>query len=232
LEYGKNLAKPVKASNTQHLHLTFRVKSASGRITKVHQAFLKFTNDNNDKEQNFAALTTEKQYRIHIPLSSLHHNPPHPPHISGKLKLIIGDAFIANSFIWNLGSLTITLPDENATTEDVELKPLKEIEHVFRAADTLAGDYLSYTYTVAVLAPMLILIVGLSLNGANLRKFPSGIDSLSAIIFIGCIGAILGLYTLYWLVLNAFQTLGYLLILIIPTFFSGHRVLSYIARHN
>jgi len=193
---------------------------------------LKFTNDNTKKEQNFAAISNEKQYKAHIPLNSLQHNPPHPPHLSGKLELLIGDSFIANSFIWNLGSITITMPEENATLEDVQLQPLKEINHKFRAPDILAKDYLSYTFTIAVITPILILIIGLVLTGVNLKKFPSGIDSISAIVFVGCIGAILGLYTLYWLVFNAFQTLGYLIILSLPTFLSGYRVLSYLSKHH
>jgi len=231
LESGKKLKEIVKANSNQHLHLLFRVKNAASRTTQVHQAFLKFTNDKSGKEQNFAAITTEKQYRIHIPLSSLHHNPPHPPAISGNLELIIGDSFITNSNTWVLGSLSVNVPAENETTEDPLLKPLKEIKHEFRLPDRLAGDMLSYSFTLAVVAPIGILIIGLLLHGANLKRFPGGIDALSAIGFIGCIGGILAIYTCYFLHLNAFQTLGYLLLIALPTLFTGHRVLSHLSRH-
>jgi oligosaccharyltransferase complex subunit delta (ribophorin II) len=44
-----------------------------------------------------------------------------------------------------------------------------------------------------------------------------------------CVAAIFGLYYCYWTHLNMFQTLRWLGILALPTFFFGNRLLSSIA---
>jgi oligosaccharyltransferase complex subunit delta (ribophorin II) len=62
--------------------------------------------------------------------------------------------------------------------------------------------------------------------GANFGNYPSGIAALYALGFQASLGAILALYALYWLQLNMMETLRYLLILLVPTFFFGVKTLN------
>ncbi|KAL6044146.1 Dolichyl-diphosphooligosaccharide--protein glycosyltransferase subunit 2 [Balamuthia mandrillaris] len=76
------------------------------------------------------------------------------------------------------------------------------------------------------------MLIGLLFLGANLRNFPSGVSSVYALGFQGCLAALVGLFALYWLYLNMLQTLGYLALLAVPTIFFGNRALAALAAHD
>lgn len=59
-------------------------------------------------------------------------------------------------------------------------------------------------------APFAVLLVGLLYLGVNLRGLPTGMGFLWVLGFHGSLGAILVLFSVYWLRLNMFETLGYL----------------------
>uniref|UniRef100_K1RQA0 Dolichyl-diphosphooligosaccharide--protein glycosyltransferase subunit 2 n=1 Tax=Magallana gigas TaxID=29159 RepID=K1RQA0_MAGGI len=123
-------------------------------------------------------------------------------HLSGKysMELIIGDAVIENPFSWAL--------------------------HLFREPEKRPAAVVSTVFTFLVLAPVLILVLLWMKIGVNVSNFPM---SLSAVGFHLCLAAIFGLYYLYWVELNMFQTVRYLGLLALPTFIFGNRLLSGIA---
>ncbi|KAG5441462.1 proteasome regulatory particle base subunit [Clonorchis sinensis] len=96
------------------------------------------------------------------------------------------------------------------------------IEHMFRPADKRAPRPLAWAFTVACAVPLLGLLITWMILGFNLRNFHFG---LSTFIFHGGLIAIFTLYYIYWCRLTMFTTLGYLVLLGIPTFLAGNRVL-------
>jgi hypothetical protein len=64
--------------------------------------------------------------------------------------------------------------------------------------------------------------------GFNLNNLPSGTGALSSLLFVICLGAIVGLFSMYWFVLNIFQTLQGLLVLLPITGLVGTHALSHI----
>merc|ERR1712179_546976 len=149
---------------------------------------------------------------------------------SGKytMELIVGDAVIENPFSWYFADITLTFPEGVAPKKDKENRYSKrpEIKHLFREAEKRPPTAVSTAFTFLVLSPILILI-GLWMKiGVNISNFPM---SLSAIGFHVCLAAVFGLYYVYWVQLNMFDTVRYLGILAIPTFIFGNRLLSGIA---
>ena len=107
------------------------------------------------------------------------------------------------------------------------LGPKPEISHVMRPEETRPPVAISFVFAAIVCAPLALLFVGLKVVGARLSHFPSsGVAFLDAAIFHGGIGAILGLYALYWLRLTLLQTLPTLGALLLFSTVFGVRNLS------
>lgn len=84
---------------------------------------------------------------------------------------------------------------------------------------------MSLFFTALTAAPFLILLILWGKIGVNISNF-----STLAIPFHLGFGAILGLFTLFWLKLDMFTTCAWLIPIGGFTFFAGHRLLSHMAR--
>lgn len=56
-------------------------------------------------------------------------------------------------------------------------------------------------------------------------KIPGGLGFIFSVLFLGCIVGIFGLYVVFWLQLNMFQTLQYLLPLAVGATITGNLAL-------
>jgi len=231
LETGKKLSEVVKASANSHIHLFFRLKNAAARNVAAQQVAVRLVNQKTKEEEVFDGTQTTKGYRVHIDVAAA---ASELNHASGlyKAELLVGDADISNSLQWHFADLQIAFPPHNATDEDeAALKPKKEIHHQFRPPASRGSDPLSRLFTLLVLSPWAVLVVGLLVLGANLRRFPfSGLEPINAPAFLASIAAIFFLLYVYWLRLNMFQALYYLAILAAPAVFFGSRALRHL--HN
>lgn len=226
VQYPGKASTVFEADYHQKIIVKFQLKDkADGTKMSAHQTFLKLTNQKTNQEIIFVADAASNKFDLDIGSSAGQFG-----HLSGKysMELIIGDAVIENPFSWALGEVSLNFP-EGQTPKDKGLdryakKP--EIKHLFREPEKRPAAVVSTVFTFLVLSPVLILVLLWMKIGVNVSNFPM---SLSAVGFHLCLAAIFGLYYLYWVELNMFQTVRYLGLLALPTFIFGNRLLSGIA---
>lgn len=224
VEFGKS-AEGVTVDDFQHLYVNFKLKSQSGKSIQAQQVFVRISNE---KREHFAvAKFTGKQYSAHISLEDVREDllglsGPH------EIQIIVGDSFIQNPFSWKIASLVVKYSVKiEAPKSPFSVEP--EIQHVFRKPESRPDPSISFAFTIAVLSPLAVFLLGLLRIGANFSNFPfSGISFIYALGFHASLGAILALYAFYWLQLNMMQTLGYLAILAVPFLFFSMKALNQI----
>jgi len=233
-EYPNKVDEAIHILPTQFVHVQFKVRNAGGSTARplvAQQAFLRFTHLPTGHDAIFPATPNDnKFYTAVISLEESAKSQFHSLSGDYSLSLVVGDAFIQNPISWTVSS-SVSIPF--GSKESAPATPLgakHEIIHEFRKPEKRPSAIISTIFTFATLAPLLFLFVGFTTLGANLKKFPTGADFLSGVLFVVFIGLILALIALYWLRLNLIQTLGYLAILSLPTIFFGNRTLSALAK--
>jgi len=124
--------------------------------------------------------------------------------------------------------LANTDPSDQSAEQPMSLfMPKPEISHLFREQEKRPPLVVSYTFSVLVLLPIIILFglwlkIGLNFSGFRL--------SLSALVFHSGLALIFSLYICFFIKLDMFQTLKYLGALGVITFLAGHQLLSGLAK--
>jgi oligosaccharyltransferase complex subunit delta (ribophorin II) len=197
-------------------------------VMTAHQAFIRFTNQKSKQEIIFVAEpdgSSTYKFDLDVGAKVKDFN-----YMSGKytMDLIVGDAIIQNPFSWTVADAHLTFPEGAGGGKDDQYRYSKkpEIEHQFQVPEKRPPAVVSNVFTVIVLSPLLLLLILWLKIGINISNFPM---SLSAVGFHVGLAAIFGLYYLYWVSLNMFDTVRYLGLLGIPTFLFGNRLLSGIA---
>jgi hypothetical protein len=145
--------------------------------------------------------------------------------LSGEytISILVADVAYAAPIEWVVGSATIAFPPKVVKdhplyaksllhASDVTLSALPEIVHQMRPPAKRASIFMSTTFTALTLAPLAILIVFILSLKPNLNR----LQSLSSMLFLGAIAAVLLLYASYWLSLKGFsfyETIKYICIL-------------------
>lgn len=231
--FPSQLPRQLEADGQQRLFLQFSLKDKqTSKPTTVHQAFVRLSNRQTGQEVIMVVETptgADKIYKFEVDLGA---KAALLSHLSGlcSVSLVVGDAVVANSFVWELASLQLRLGDAPSppphTSKQLYYKPKPEITHLFREAERRPPVVVSNLFTALVLLPILILFILWGKMGVNISNFPF---KLSAIGFHLCLGGIFGLFGLFWLQLNMFETLKYLFFLSVVTFWTGNSLLSHIA---
>ncbi|RWS24210.1 Dolichyl-diphosphooligosaccharide--protein glycosyltransferase subunit 2-like protein [Leptotrombidium deliense] len=238
LSYPKFLeGATLEADYQQKLVLKFSLKDKNaGDTMATHQAFVLFVNEESKQEIVFVAEpdTTKEEivYKFDLNMNT---RAKDFSHVSGKytVSLIIGDAVVSNPFVWKISSVKLTFPSSREATQTEKAPWMQmhygmrpEIKHMFRQQEKRPPTVVSDTFSVLVCIPLLILI-GLWVKiGVNLRNMPL---SLSVLVFHVGLGSIFALFACFWLKLNMFTTVKYLIGLGVITFLSGHSLLSKLA---
>jgi len=230
LNYGQTLPAGVVVDYDQKLNVVFKLKNQIiGKPLRIQQAFLRFSHVSSGHQAIFVAKSTPRQYQIDLVIES---KAEKFDYLSGKyeVELIVGDAFIQNPFLWNIGSLDFNLPPRpGGPLHKIQpfylQKPPPDIIHQFRQPEKRPPEVISIAFAILCLSPLFILFYGLIKVGANIRRLPSGIDFLLALGFQVSLMLILLLFVMYWFSLTMFQTLGYFSFLAIPTVIFGQRTL-------
>ncbi|XP_014615558.1 PREDICTED: dolichyl-diphosphooligosaccharide--protein glycosyltransferase subunit 2 [Polistes canadensis] len=243
--YPEKLSQKIEADSQQKLVVRFLLKdSANKKPMRVHQAFIRLsststTNINNENEITFVAEPDNANiYKFDMPLAATAINFAYR---SGdyKIALVIGDSVLSNSFEWTIAMVNLKFPDAvTAESSDKNAffkqkadiyttKP--EIKHMFREPEKRPPAFVSNLFTGLCLAPALLLIILWAKLGVNISNFPL---SLSAVTFHLGLGGIFILFGVFWLKLNMFVTLRYLLGLGVVTFLAGNKLLSNIAHKH
>lgn len=199
---------------------------------------------------------TSHLYKFDMPVGSAGVNFDHQ---SGdyNVELIVGDAILTNPFQWTVATVNLKFPDPSSSltssssstsasssastsTSSAEktvsyerksniyaTKP--EIQHMFREPEKRPPAFVSNLFTGLCLAPVLLLFILWAKLGVNISNFPL---SFSAVTFHLGLGSIFLLFGVFWLQLNMFVTLRYLLGLGVVTFLAGNKMLSRIAHKH
>ncbi|XP_026473573.1 dolichyl-diphosphooligosaccharide--protein glycosyltransferase subunit 2 [Ctenocephalides felis] len=229
--YPKKMTTVLEADSLQRVLLKVLLADESdGKPMTVHQCFVKLSNSNNKQEIIFVAeqdSTQTYKFEMDVGSKSIDFN-----HKSGlyHMELIVGDALLSNSFKWHIADINLKFSQEAISAEHSASRlPKPEIVHKFREPDRRPSRLVSDLFTGLCLTPLVILFVLWVKLKINVSNFPL---SLSALGFHSGFGAILGLFVIFWLKLNMFETLRYLSVLSLVTFICGHRLLRTIAQQR
>eukprot|EP01112_Ceratiomyxa_fruticulosa_P016102 TRINITY_DN4831_c0_g1_i1.p1 TRINITY_DN4831_c0_g1~~TRINITY_DN4831_c0_g1_i1.p1 ORF type:complete len:681 (-),score=163.65 TRINITY_DN4831_c0_g1_i1:226-2268(-) len=229
---------PVRVDKLQYLRVSFRVRSKeSNKAIIADQAFVRLTNLKTKNEAVFAAVPNVNEDRLYNLAIGMDENAPTFKYESGdyKLELIVGDALINPPFTWEAATVSLNFkntPSSAKTTPKPESRrtaSLPEITHVFASPQPLPTKSISSAFTLAVLSPFLVFLLGLLIVGANFKRLFSTSHFFYGVGFLTCIAANAALIIIYWLRLTMITTLGYLGVLSLPTIFFGNRALANLA---
>lgn len=225
LSHPNKLSEHLSADAQQKIVLkAVLVEEATKKPMLVHQAFVRFENKATNEEIIFVAEPdSSKTYRFDLDLSV---RGVDFAHRSGSydVELIVGDASISNSFRWPLAEIALNFAQEAKPKGECTLrKPKTEIKHMFREPDKRPPVVVS-TFFTAICAVPLVLLVGIWMKLKVSISIP-----FSAWFFHLGLGAILLLFYVFWVRLNMFETIRYLLPLALFTFIAGNKLLRKIA---
>ncbi|XP_031843739.1 oligosaccharide transferase delta subunit [Nomia melanderi] len=247
VNYPEKLNQKIEADSQQKLVMRFLLKDGiSKKPMRTHQAFVRLYSATDAKDGGkmgreilfVAEPDTSQLYKFDMPVGSAAVNFDHQ---SGdyNVELIVGDAILTNPFQWTVATVNLKFP-ESVSTERVDKSvsykrksnvytTKAEIQHMFREPEKRPPAFVSNLFTGLCLAPVLLLFILWAKLGVNISNFPL---SLSAITFHFGLGSIFVLFGIFWLKLNMFVTLRYLLGLGIVTFLAGNKMLSRIAHKH
>ncbi|XP_035210343.1 dolichyl-diphosphooligosaccharide--protein glycosyltransferase subunit 2-like [Stegodyphus dumicola] len=219
----------LEADYHQKIIMKFSLKDKNAKSPLLaHQTFVQFVNRERGQEVVFVAEPdTSNVYRFDLDIFT---KAKEFMYASGvyDVFLIVGDAVLKNPFMWKMGHVSLTFPPNPVSTKPSEnpYEPKPEIKHLFREKEKRPSPLVSNTFSVLCLVPLLLLFILWIKLGANLSNFPLSVYPIA--FHLGLL-AIFGLFICFWLHMNMFTTLKYLLGLGLFTFLSGHRLLSKLA---
>lgn len=227
LAFPKGLAKPAAAGASDVVEISFKVvNTASKTPIAAHQVVVEFASASSgvisypvtggEAGYSFKIATDEEAASFDWRSGSY------------SVRILVGD-FKTQPLTYNVGSISLSFSEKTQNMGDQDTftpKPL--IEHQFRAPAARAPAFIAVVFSGAVFACFGAFILALGKVGANVSMLDATAMT-SAIGFHGGLAAIFGVYGLFWLSLNIFETLFYLIAPVIVTFFFGKRLLSYMA---
>ncbi|CAD5234667.1 unnamed protein product [Bursaphelenchus xylophilus] len=229
LTSGQKLSKVVELDSSHDLKLSFKVLS-DNKAASVHQAFVIFVNDKSKKEVAFVIEQDAKTESYVFDLSMKTHGKEFggEPGVYSA-HLILGDAKV-EPLDWVFAQFNVKVeavaPKTLPVSQQIHYQPRKEIKHLFREPEARPPAFFGHVFALVCAAPLLLLLISWLVIGINFGKLPFSVWILG---FHGGIIGIFGLYTCFWLHLNMFETLYYLVPISVVTFISGHRLFRTLA---
>lgn len=244
--FPEKLSQKIEADSQQKLVMRFLLRdNANKKPMRTHQAFVRLSSmsiSKNDKKGHeilfVAEADTSHLYKFDMPVGTAAANFNYQSR-DYNVELIIGDAILSNPFQWTVATVSLKFPEPSSserTDKNVFYKSKSnvystkpEIKHMFREPEKRPPAFVSNLFTGLCLAPVLLLFILWAKLGVNISNFPF---SFSAVIFHLGLGSIFTLFGIFWLKLNMFVTLRYLVGLGIVTFLAGNKMLSRIAHKH
>ncbi|KAL7271445.1 hypothetical protein RUND412_005800 [Rhizina undulata] len=231
------IPEPLSVSPQESLKLTLSVKEGS-EAGRPHQAFVLLTEPESGME-TFFPLNVQDSGKAKFDLS--HKDIPSyllsAPSLS--LSLVLGSFGTTPGSVTPIGSLTPSLDVvAKAALEKQKVKDLgegkvvykrkQEIRHVFRADPKNPPKVITLAFTAAVLGAYLFLFVlWFPILGGNLSHLPKALGAapISHPIFFFSLLSLEGIFFMYYVKWNLFQTLAAMGVAGPLAFFSGSRAL-------
>lgn len=227
INHPEKLKDQLSADSQQKIILKLNlVDEKSSSPLTLHQVFVRLSNAQTKEEIIFVAeQDASKAYKFDMDVGARSADFGHKSGLY-NLELIVGDSLLSNSFRWHFGDVQLKFSQEADRDKAPVRKMLPEIVHKFREPEKRPPRFFSDLFTGLCIAPLLILFILWIKLRVNVSNFPF---SLSALGFHFGLGTIFSLFTCFWLKLNMFQTLYYLLPIALFTFLTGNRLLRNIA---
>ncbi|CAI5440024.1 unnamed protein product [Caenorhabditis angaria] len=214
----------------QRLYISFNLlnKADNSKFSGAQQVFLHFAQESGEDAVLVAnpQASGEYLYDATLRVASKQFN-----NLAGKFKgsLIIGGNTIKTPINWYFADFQLALPTIPIITpksQQINYSQLPEIQHEFRQPEKRPSAVISDFFTLVVLTPLLFLVGAWLKIGINFGNAPA---SIWVPIFHAGLAGIVGLFFVFWLQLDMFETLKYLAILGFVTFVAGNRVLRQLA---
>jgi len=234
VEEGAKLKDRLEADQQSKLYVKFNLKDkARNTPIEAQQTFVRFAHSKTGREIIFLAQSgLNNQYTAEIDFST---NAKNFQQNSGvyTVELIISDALVENPIKWQLAEINVNFSADQTASSQTDKSTLyskrAEIKHLFREPETTPPAAVSSVFALLCLAPLCLLLSLWVAIGVNFSKFSF---TLSGLIFHIALAAIFGLFYLYWVKLNMFETSRYLLVLGVVAYLSGNKLLKYLASLN
>lgn len=227
--FPNTLSEILTADHTQKLIMKAAlVDDGTTKMMTVHQAFVRLANEKTDEEIIYVAeQDSSKAYKFDMDVGARGSDFGYKSG-SYKLELIVGDASLSNSFKWHVANVQLKFSEDARKDNQSQTirSPRPEIFHQFRVPEKRPPRIVSDVFTGLCLIPLVLLFILWAKLGINVSNFTF---SLSTIGFHLGFGAILGLFGLFWLKLDMFQTVRLLIPIAAVTFLCGNRLLRRIA---
>ena len=234
-EYPTRVTKALSLAAKQTLRVSFAVRDAaagSGKKSKkaiaVAQAFVRLVHDETGRDAVFVARVVDADqgtYAADVFLDVKGTDAVGRQSGKWRVELLVGDSFVAEPIQWHVADVTLTFKGAPTPTPFAAHASLPTIAHKFRDPARRPLAVVSFVFTALAVAPLVaLLVVFLPRVGANL----SGLTRVggAALLFQALFGAVLVVYTFYFIKLNMLQVLSYLGVLGLPLLVVGRYLLS------
>jgi len=230
LNFPNKLSAKMSVDYSQRVSLTFAVKdTVAGQKMLVHQAFVRLANKETGAEIVYLAKAdNNKVYAFDLDISG------QAKEFGGQsglytASLILGDSTVTNPISWILGDIEITFSEKEDAAGPSIYSTKPEIKHLFREPEPRPSKLVSDMFTLICLSPFFIMLILWIKLGVNVNNFPVTLVSIG---FHAGLGAIFTLYMYFWLQLNMFTTVKYLVLIGVVTFLCGNSLLAKIAKNK
>jgi len=230
LSFPDKLAKMLEADTHQKVVMSFVLKEVlSGDLVTAHQTFVRLTHEQTGQEIFFVAEPdSDDNYKFNLDVGATAKDSFN--NLSGKYKMaiVIGDATIQVPINWNLGVIALTFsgePKKSKKDQRVTV-PKPVIEHMFRVPEKRPSKIVSTAFTVLIFVPLIFMFAVWAKAGANMSNFQF---SLSTLVFHLGLAGVFGLYYMFWIQFDMFQTLKLLMLVGGLTFLGGNKMLAQMA---
>jgi len=224
---GQKLKEILEIDPHQKLVMRFTLKDkTTNKPVQVHQAFVRLSHVETGQEVIFVTeRDSSNNYKLDLDVGA---KSTELGYLSGlyNMELLVGDVILVNPFSWHLADVTLKFPKVTKEPVHSVFAPKPEIRHLFREPERRPPVFVSNLFTGLVLLPLLILVILWACIGVNISNFPFSLSALGFHLGLGCIFALFGLF---WLQLNMFETLKYLIALGVVTFLCGNKLLAHLA---
>jgi len=230
LKFMEKLPNVIDADYQQKIVMSFALTEMDGdkRVT-AHQTFVRLVQETSGQEIFFVAEPdSDNNYKFTLDIGATAKDSFNNLSGNYKMSLIVGDSTVEVPIHWSMGVLSLKFKDSNQKQKDAAspLKPQPVIEHMFRVPEKRPSKLVSTIFTALIFVPFLIMIGVWMKVGANISNFQL---SISAILFHVGLAGIFGLYYLFWIQFDMFQTLKLLMLVGGLTFLGGNSMLAKMA---
>jgi hypothetical protein len=170
---------------------------------------------------------TNYEYIAHIDLGDPDHILPYSDQY--ELEVVVAGPLIEETIKWKFAKFQITFvkPATKAPTTDADVIILPEIRHIFPGAQKKPSPILTVCFNALTILALGGFFIFLKQLNVNLNRFPTKFFAkIWNLLFLVVILCLLGILVAFWVKINLFETLLYLMIAMVPALIIGNWALS------